>query len=77
MITFQNIIQLNEILNEGAIPVKIHLSDACGGASMWIEELNGFKEDNSTVLYQIIKEYFDSRYTNIKFSEDKKSFWTI
>ena len=77
MITFQNIIQLNEILNEGGIPAKIHLSDACGGTSMWIEELNGFKEENGTTLYQIIKEYFDSRYTNIKFSEDQNSFWTI
>lgn len=77
MLTFQNIIDLNIIMNEVNVPIKIHLSDACGGSRMWIEELDGFSDEIIPKYIELITEYFKSKYENIKFSEDKKSFWTI
>jgi hypothetical protein len=67
---------LNDRVRENKLDYKIHLSDACGGQSMWIESL---KPDNSfadlDVLNRLIDEYFAEIKADIVYSWDKKSFW--
>ncbi|MBC3804212.1 hypothetical protein GH808_07155 [Acetobacterium fimetarium] len=76
VITWNEIIELNDRVRENNLDYKIHLSDACGGQSMWIESL---KADNSfedlDVLNKLIEDYFTEIKAEIVYSWDKKSFW--
>lgn len=77
-ITFNQIIELNNKLLERGLSYKIHLSDRCGGQSMWIEVLSDKKEyleDSKNVLIDFIKDFFISDRINLEFSEDNMSFW--
>ncbi|MBC3796991.1 RDAC family protein [Acetobacterium tundrae] len=76
VITWNEIIELNNRVKENKLDYKVHLSDACGGQSMWIESL---KPDNSFEdlddLNKLIDDYFTEIKAEIVYSWDKKSFW--
>lgn len=77
-VTFNTIVELNHLLKENDLDFKIHLSDACGGTSMWIESLLPevvFK--SNTRLYAVINQYFAEHNMQLQYSEDRASFWTI
>ena len=40
IISISKIVELNKLLLENGINIKIHISDACGKQSMWIEPLD-------------------------------------
>lgn len=75
-VTFSQIIELNKILQEKGLNYKIHISDACGQQSMWIEaldsELSIPMDDslNETIIY-----YFAKQGMGLDFSSDRGSFW--
>lgn len=77
-ITFNHIIELNKKITEKELPYKIHLSDRCGGQSMWIEELEVNKEnmeDLKRILYPLIEDFFKDERINLEFSQDLMTFW--
>lgn len=73
-ITIEELIELNRILEEKNLQSKIHLRDACGGQSFWIETL-----DNSDIpaqLYDELDIFFSQRNINIKFNNSRTEFWS-
>ena len=75
MLTFQTVIDLNSLLDEKQLPFHIHLSDACGGTSLWIERKSD--KDVSDELVSLITAFFKDRWMEIRFSESRHSFWTV
>ena len=76
-ISITEVLNLNKIIKEANLPYLIHLRDACGKQSLWIEflEESASAEQNRGSLDQILKEYFDGLRFTIEFSEDKINFW--
>ena len=77
-VSFNNIIEINNILRENSLDFKIHLRDTCGGSSMWIESLNSNVSPSSdALLYSLIEEYFTKLHMTLQYSDDRISFWTV
>ncbi|MDO9490665.1 hypothetical protein [Acetobacterium sp.] len=77
IITWNNISEVNRRIEERDLAYKVHLSDACGGQSMWIEAMDKANHfDNLDDLNDLIKGYFSEIHADVEFSWDKKSFWS-
>ena len=56
-ITFNEIIEVNGLLEEKGLNFKVHLRDACGKQSCWIEPLgNCACEGRYEEMYQVVEE---------------------
>lgn len=75
IVSIQEIIQINNWLKERNYPVKLHLRDACGAQSMWLESLNSAEQDLIEKAAKALEEYFTAQGFSIFFSEDKKNLW--
>lgn len=70
IIAFQEIIELNHILEEKGLSFRIHLRDSCGGQSINIEPLsNCGTEGKNDEMHEVIKEYFSKKRINVQFDE--------
>lgn len=71
IVSINIIIDLNKLLsNEN---VKVHLRDACGKQSLWIEKL-GIDEIPQNA-YDIVRDYFEKENFKIIFCDDRINFW--
>ena len=75
-ITFNEIIEVNGLLEEKGLNFKVHLRDACGKQSCWIEPLgNCACEGRYEEMYQVVEEYFRRKGQKIEFDETKLKFF--
>ena len=71
IVSINMIIDLNKLLsNEN---VKVHLRDACGKQSLWLEKLG--TDEISQNTYDIIEDYFKEENFKLIFSDDRVNFW--
>lgn len=76
IISFNEIIELNHRLEDIGLHFRIHLRDACGRQSMWIEPMgNCACEGKYEDLYIELNRYFEENRCKIAYSEDKMTFW--
>lgn len=74
-ITFNEMIEVNGLLEEKGLNFKVHLRDACGKQSCWIEPLgNCACEGRYEEMYQVVEEYFRRKGQKIAFDETKLNF---
>lgn len=74
-ITFNEMIEVNGLLEGKGLNFKVHLRDACGKQSCWIEPLgNCACEGRYEEMYQVVEEYFRSKGQKIEFDETKLNF---
>ena len=72
------IIEVNGLLEEKGLNFKVHLRDACGKQSCWIEPLgNCACEGRYEEMYQVVEEYFRSKGQKIEFDETKLNFFAV
>ncbi len=78
-ISIAEVLTLNQRIKEANLPYQIHLRDACGKQSLWIEylevETDGKNENKKQILEDLLKDYFLSLHFTIEFSEDRINFW--
>lgn len=75
IVTFDQIIELNEMIKNLDLHFKIHLRDACGGQSFWIEPLgDGSSADEYEKLYMILDAHFTKNKMTIEYAEDRINF---
>ncbi|ABX41509.1 RDAC family protein [Lachnoclostridium phytofermentans] len=75
-ISIAEVLTLNQKIKEADLPYQIHLRDACGKQSLWIEDLNDDKNDQKRrILEELLAEYFHSLHFILEFSEDRMNFW--
>ena len=71
-ITFNEIIEVNGLLEEKGLNFKVHLRDA------WIEPLgNCACEGRYEEMYQVVEEYFRRKGQKITFDETKLNFFAV
>lgn len=76
IISFQDIIDCNQMLREKELALQLHIRDACGKQSFWIEPVgNDGSEIKYEDLYHVLDAFFEQRGCKISFSEDKLNFW--
>ncbi len=76
IVSITEILHCNERIREKDLKFKIHLRDACGKQSCWIESLD---DQNSREqwgeLYQALEEYFAGLRFQLEYGKDKTVFW--
>ena len=77
-ISFNDIIELNGILKDQGLHFRIHLRDACGKQSCWIEPLGQCAcEGHFDEMYQVLEDFFAGKRTSIEYDESKLNFWIM
>ncbi len=76
IVTWDNIKALNNQIEKENLAYKVHLSDACSGQCMWLEDLKHETFTRNDKLENVIRNYFKAEESKLVFSQDKKSFWT-
>lgn len=76
ILTFNEIIDLNHILEEKGISFKVHLHDRCGSQSFTVEP-TGKNEQPIDYAKNEILDYFNKKRITLKFSEDNQEFRVI
>ncbi|MTK09031.1 MAG: hypothetical protein F8N38_18365 [Hungatella sp.] len=78
IVSIHEILECNQLLKESGLEFKLHLRDACGKQSCFVESLS---ESNGTAeyqaLYEILEAYFKKLRFQLEYNEDKTNFWMI
>ncbi|MFA9375526.1 MAG: hypothetical protein ACERKZ_02115 [Lachnotalea sp.] len=75
IVSFNQIIELNKLLRIKDLQFKIHIKDACGGQSFYIEQLGQSDGDNrKEEMHQMIEQFFADNKMTIVYAEDKIHF---
>ncbi|MCH3967890.1 MAG: hypothetical protein PHR15_01415 [Atopobiaceae bacterium] len=80
IISINHIVDVNHLVEDAGLPYKVHLSDACGRQSCWVEELAAPASDDEkaaslTRLHDLLSGYFRPRRITLEFAEDGMRFW--
>lgn len=78
IVSITEILECNEWIKGKGLEFKIHLRDACGKQSCWIESL----DDKNTAgqwdeLYKTLEEFFDRLRFKLEYGVDKTDFWLL
>ena len=77
-ISFNDIIELNGLLKDQGLHFRIHVRDACGKQSCWIEPLgNCACEGHFDEMYQVLENFFAGKRASIEYDESKLNFWIL
>lgn len=76
IISLVDVINCNGYLKEHNLNFRIHIRDACGKQSCWIEPLSDCACDGTyEELYPLLEVFFEKLGFSLEFSEDKLNFW--
>lgn len=80
VISIADVLALGEKLQAADIPLKLHLRDACGGQSCWLEFLGeehgpSEREDALFRARELVQRHFSGMRASVTFSADGESFW--
>lgn len=75
IITYNEVVDLNHILEDKALNYKVHLHDRCGGQSFTLKSSSDDSEPEQIeqVKSEIIR-YFDAKKMTLRFTEDNLEF---
>ena len=76
VISLREVVDCDAFLKEKCLNFRIHLRDACGKQSCWIEPLcecgcDGQYEE----LYAALEDFFGKLRYKLEYSDDKLNFW--
>ena len=78
VVSITEILECNEWIKGKGLEFKIHLRDACGKQSCWIESLN---DKNGSAqweaLYKTLDEFFIRFRCSLEYGENKTNFWLL
>ncbi|WP_099205275.1 RDAC family protein [Scatolibacter rhodanostii] len=77
IIGIHEIIELNHALKEKEFPFQVHLRDACGGQTMWLENMAANQAVATEKLQAFLSDYFAPREIKLAFSTDGERFWAV
>lgn len=76
IISIQEIIECNRLLQENNLLFKIHLRDACGKQSCYIEPLDdSIEKESYEQMYQLLDSFFLKHRITLVYAQDKLNFW--
>lgn len=75
-ISIGEIVECNALLKAKRLNFRIHLRDACGKQSCWIEPLVDFEgEECWEKMYRELETFFNNLGYNLIFDKDNLNFW--
>jgi len=75
IISFNQIIELNHLIEKKDLQFKVHIRDACGAQSFYIEQLGEINSIQiNEALYKTIDEYFKNNKMTVVYYENKQDF---
>ncbi len=75
IITYNEVIEINHLLEEKNLRFKLHLHDACGSQSFTVEELSSFAcEGRYEEMKQEIIQYFRNKGISVSFLDNELEF---
>lgn len=77
VISIQQVIGANQLMGKRGLPFKVHLSDACGRQSCWLEELADASAADLKAAHAALLSFFSERRIELGFSDDGMRFWAI
>ena len=78
IVSITEILECNEWIRGEDLEFKIHLRDACGKQSCWIESLNDKNGSGQwEELYKALEEFFSRLRFRLEYGEDRKDFWLL
>ncbi len=72
-VSIRDVVEVNSLLSDKGIQAKVHLRDACGSQSLWIEDLGGSGVPSDAS--KIIADFFSQRRIPLEFDESGTNFW--
>ncbi|WP_077610490.1 RDAC family protein [Clostridium sp. Marseille-P2415] len=76
IVSITEILECNKFLNDRGLKFRIHLRDACGKQSCWIESCDAENnEEQYEKLYEALEEFFNRLRLKLEYGEDKTDFW--
>lgn len=78
IISISELLECNDFIREMGLDFRLHLRDACGKQSCWIESLsreNG--KEQHEMLRKAIEEFFSRLKLKLEYGEDKMNFWLL
>lgn len=74
-VSFNEVIELNGILEEKGLNFRIHLRDTCGRQSFWIEPLgNCVCEGHYEEMHKVVETFFSEKSYTVQYDDDKMNF---
>ncbi|GLC77944.1 RDAC family protein [Lacrimispora brassicae] len=78
IVSITEILECNEWIRGKDLEFKIHLRDACGKQSCWIESLNDKNGSGQwEELYKALEEFFSRLRFRLEYGENRKDFWLL
>ena len=78
ILTYNDISEVNYLLDEQELSFKLHLHDTCGSQSFTIEPLSSCSfEDCFEEMQNVIIKYFEKKNIHIRFMENNLEFMII
>ena len=78
IVSISEILECNQLLKDSGLEFKIHLRDACGKQTCFVESLsdtNGTEQFKA--LYETLEAYFEKLRFQLEYNADKTDFWMI
>lgn len=75
IVSINDVVEINKSLHANDLLYKVHLRDACGKQSMWLERLKEEENKVEARVYEIIEDYFKNQHTTLEYSSDRMTFW--
>lgn len=75
VIGINDVIDVNRLLADKGMPYKIHLRDACGKQSCWIEEASEEDSGARDRMRDLLIGFFSKRGITLEFDEEGMAFW--
>ncbi|MBE7721666.1 RDAC family protein [Lacrimispora indolis] len=78
IVSITEILECNEWIRSKGLEFKIHLRDACGKQSCWIQSLNNKNgREQWEELYKALEEFFAGLRFRLEYGKDKTDFWLL
>nr|WP_314460248.1 hypothetical protein [uncultured Clostridium sp.] len=78
IISINEILECNQLLKDSGLEFKIHLRDACGKQSCFVESLSDSNgSEQYQALYETLEAYFEKLRFRLEYNADKTDFWMI
>lgn len=75
IVSIKQIIELNHLLKEKELEFIVHIRDACGGQSFYIEPLNHeVNQERYEEMYHTIESYFKENKMQVVYADNKYDF---
>lgn len=72
IITFNEVAELNQLVEGQKLPYRIHLRDTCNAQSLWIEDIAaGAPVAADDDMHQLLENHFDKQGIKVHFGTGK------